>query len=44
MTYRSREWRICTYCTYFYQDSWNNVGVSLFQESLLSEYEDYGHF
>ena len=21
-----------------------NVGVSLFQESLLSEYEDYGHF
>ena len=44
MTYRSRVWRICTYCTYFYQDNWNNVGVSLFQESLLSEYEDYGHF
>ena len=32
------------HCTYFSQDKWNNVGVSLFQESLLSEYEDYGHF
>ena len=43
MTYFSCEWLICTYCTYFSQDSWNNDGVSLFQESLLSEYEDYGH-
>ena len=38
MTYRSRVWRICTYCTYFSQGSWNNVGVPLIQESLLSEY------
>ena len=44
MSYRSRVWRIYTYCTYFSQGSWNNVGVPLFQESLLSEYEDYGHF
>ena len=44
MSYRSCVWRICTYCTYFSQGSWNNVGVPLFQESLLSEYEDYGHF
>ena len=44
MSYRSRVWRICTYCTYFSQGSWNNVGVPLIFESLLSEYEDYGHF
>ena len=44
MSYRSCVWRICTYCTYFSQGSWNNVGVPLIQESLLSEYEDYGHF